>query len=234
VGTRECCDLALLLGLRNWRDQVRTDVATLDTVRNARDLRLRERGAQEIEFAGAGVPVPERDAEHGAIVLRDDECAVLAQREISQVPILVEDVGDHSYPFGKTEPNGPRLGPLQAAFGAASENALQEDRVFVLDVLQELIGQFRVGAGKEGIAGSRQGVNVPGPARTASFSDMDQQALALEGGEGLASAAQGDTQLEGNGLRCRVAAALDLLQDTASCFGQAAQGIRHAVIPTQG
>ena len=204
-------------------------MAALNAVGNARHLGLRERGAQEIELAGAGVTVAQRNTEHRAVVLRDDERAIVAAREIGQIAVFIQDVGDGLDPLGKAETNRTLPGALQAAFGATSENALQEHRVFVFDILQEFVGQFHVGSRKERIACGGQGVNMPGPAGATAFRGVRQQTLAFERGQGLAGAAQSHTQFRGDGIRRRVAAALDLLQDAAACFGQAVQGIGHAV-----
>lgn len=187
--------MTLLLGGRNWRDQIRTDMPAIDTVRNTRYVGLRQGCAQEIEFAGAGVSVAESHSQNGAVVLSNDEAAILAQGEIGQVAILIQDVGDHSYPLGEAETHCSLPCALQAAFRTSGENAFQELRVFVLHVFQEFVGEFSVGTRKEGIASGGQGVDVSRSAGSTTFRNMGKQPLALKSSQRLAGATQGHTQL---------------------------------------
>ncbi len=69
----------------------------IDAMGDTGNVGVGEGGLQEIKLAGTGVPVAEGDVEHGAVVLGDDERANLAPREIGQVTVLVQDLGDHPH-----------------------------------------------------------------------------------------------------------------------------------------
>ena len=95
------------LVLREWRTfdsgrprphQKGAVVAAVDAMG---DPCLRQRRVQEIELARAGVAVLQRHPEDGAVALGDDEGAVGAAREVGQVVVPVEDLGDAAHLLGE-------------------------------------------------------------------------------------------------------------------------------------
>ena len=94
--------------------------------------------------------------------------AVVAGGEVGQVAVLVEDLGHDADLLREGEARGALPRALQAALGAAVEDAFQQLGILVLDVLQQLVGQLGVGAGKEGVAGRGEGEDVLGPAGAAA------------------------------------------------------------------
>ena len=94
-------------------------MAPIDAVRNTCHLSVGEGGLEEGQLAGAGVTVAESHAEDGAVVLGDDEAAVVAGGEIGQIAVFVEHLGDDADLLGEGETNGALAGALQAALGAA-------------------------------------------------------------------------------------------------------------------
>ena len=86
-------------------------MTAVDAVGDARDLGIGERGLEKIQLAGAGVTIAQGHAEDGAVVLGDDEGAVVARGEVGQVAVLVEDFGDDAHLLGKGEPGRAGLGP---------------------------------------------------------------------------------------------------------------------------
>ena len=141
-------------------DEVGADVAAGDAVGDAGDLGLGEGLLEEVELGGARLSVLEGDGEDGAVVLGDDEGAVVAALEIGEVAVLVEDAGDDADLLVEGETGGALPRPLQAAGSAAVEDAGEEGGVLVLDVLEELVGEVDVVAGEEGVTGGGEGVEV--------------------------------------------------------------------------
>src|SRR3954447_14945840 len=82
-------------------DEIGAHMTAADAVGNARDFGIGQRGLEKIEFAGAGVAIPHRDAEDGAVMLRNDEGTIIAAGEISEIPVFVQDFGDNTDPLGE-------------------------------------------------------------------------------------------------------------------------------------
>jgi hypothetical protein len=205
---------------RDRTNFVRARECAGDDVLNALNLGVRQRGADELEFAAAGLSVFHRHAEDGAVVLGDAvSVAILERGHVRDVSVFVQDSREFvNSGLERCEALESCGGVFQAAFAAAREDALEEFRVVVADVIQEFVGEVVIGAGVKGVGGFGEAVGDSGSSDAfADFAAFDQ-AVSLEAAEVLACAAGSDAGFGGEFVRAEFAASFEGVQHDASRF----------------
>ena len=100
---------------------VAADMGSVEQVRDPFDGAAREGVADESQLARAGLPVPGRHREDGAVVLGDPPAPVIEPEHVGEVPILVEDVRQLGDLVVEAEPGEPGLGVVEPPAAAALE-----------------------------------------------------------------------------------------------------------------
>jgi NAD(P)-dependent dehydrogenase (short-subunit alcohol dehydrogenase family) len=193
-------------------------------VRDAVDRCVGQDRANEVELASAGLAVLHCDAKDGAVSLSDEESSIVLLRPFCEIPVLVQNARELGHLGGKVEPVHAREGALDPPVPAALEDALDQGGIRIFDILEELVGELRVGARIEGIGRRGQAEHAPRPARAGADLGERDEPVALERGDLLPGAGNGHSELLGKTFGGHLAPFLQDVQQRPPSHGQGGQG----------
>jgi len=155
----------------------------------------------------------ERYSEHGAVVLRDDESAMIRGFKVGQIAVLIKDPSHHRHFTSECLPHHSRARALEAASGTTVKDPCQQCRILLFYILQQLVGELRVSARKQGVTGRGQCIEVFGATGGQTEPAVGKQPISLERGQVLAHTAEGDPDAAGDPLGVRFSVSLDDIKD---------------------
>lgn len=195
-------------------------MGAIQPVGDTRHFGLGERALEEIEFAAARVGVALGNRQHRAVVLGDDECAVLFLTKIGEIAVVVKDLGDDPHLFSEGLIGSARQRLIETALPPSRKDPLDHCGILILDIGEQFVGKRSVVSREERIAGGSQMVIVARPTGSGPFDLVGDQAIRFERGEMLARATGRDLRLFGKAPGIRHTIPLENLQHEAAGFRQ--------------